>query len=185
MYWHGKPCYGFGLGAASYVLGRRVSRPATMPKYIKVRKSLNHAFFPCASYVLGRRVSRPATMPKYNKVRKSLNHEFFPCASELWRGVSRPATMPRYIQVRRLLNHAFPPNHARVHPGESLLLLSLLLFLRLATESHAQSMPKYIQVSVSFYFLLILTREIVAETRLIFPRLPHMCKVSTRLHGLP
>mmetsp|Transcript_19983 Transcript_19983/g.55628 ORF Transcript_19983/g.55628 Transcript_19983/m.55628 type:complete len:480 (+) Transcript_19983:87-1526(+) len=33
VYWHGLPCYGFGLGAASYVEGRRFSRPASMPKY--------------------------------------------------------------------------------------------------------------------------------------------------------
>ena len=35
MYWSGKPYYAFGVGAASYIQGRRFSRPRSMSHYKK------------------------------------------------------------------------------------------------------------------------------------------------------
>jgi coproporphyrinogen III oxidase-like Fe-S oxidoreductase len=34
VYWKGMPYYAFGLGAASYLAGRRFSRPARMREYV-------------------------------------------------------------------------------------------------------------------------------------------------------
>jgi hypothetical protein len=33
VYWQGTPYYAFGVGAASYLLGERFSRPAKMQEY--------------------------------------------------------------------------------------------------------------------------------------------------------
>jgi coproporphyrinogen III oxidase-like Fe-S oxidoreductase len=34
VYWQGAPYYAFGMGAASYLQGRRFTRPGTMKSYV-------------------------------------------------------------------------------------------------------------------------------------------------------